>query len=102
MQRLNQDLNATYGVASLNSNSVSGTIGQEIQTRATIAVVVASLVILGYITLAFRKMPHPVRYGVCAIVALLHDVLVVLGLFAILGKLFGVTIDALFITRPTG
>jgi preprotein translocase subunit SecF len=90
---------AKYGTGLLKDvNSVGATVGQEIQGRAALAVLAASVVILGYITLAFRKMPHPVRYGVCAITALLHDVLVVLGIFAILGKLFGITIDSLFIT----
>ena len=41
---------------------------------------------------------HPFRFGLCAILAMLHDVLVVLGVFAILGYLFGVEIDALFVT----
>ncbi len=98
-QKVVGDLFGAYGKGTLRDvNTVSGTIGEEIRVRAALAVLAASFVILGYITLAFRKMPHPIRYGVCAIVALLHDVLVVLGLFAIFGKLFGITIDSLFIT----
>jgi len=79
-------------------NDVGPTIGAQIRSRATYAVVVAAVFILLYISFAFRKVAHPFRYGTCAIVALLHDVLVVLGLFAILGKLFSVTVDSLFVT----
>jgi preprotein translocase subunit SecF len=58
----------------------------------------ASVAILIYLTLVFRKVPNAFRYGICAIFALLHDVLVVMGIFAILGHAFGTEIDALFIT----
>ncbi|MGH2346924.1 MAG: protein translocase subunit SecF, partial [Chloroflexota bacterium] len=54
--------------------------------------------ILLYISYAVRKVAHPFRYGTCAIIALLHDVLVVLGIFAIFGKLLGITVDSLFVT----
>jgi preprotein translocase subunit SecF len=77
---------------------VGPTIGQAIRNRAATAVVIASIFILLYISFAFRKVAHPFRYGTCAIIALLHDVLVVLGLFAIFGRLLGVTVDSLFVT----
>lgn len=79
-------------------NDVGPTIGAQIRQRATYAVVIAAVFILLYISYAFRKVAHPFRYGTCAIIALVHDVLVVLGLFAIFGRLFGVTIDSLFVT----
>lgn len=79
-------------------NDVSGSIGSQVQQRAIIAVVIAAVFILLYISWAFRKVAHPFRYGTCAIVALIHDVLVVLGLFAIFGRLLGVTVDSLFVT----
>jgi preprotein translocase subunit SecF len=79
-------------------NDVGPTIGQQIRSRAVIAVIVAAVFILLYISFAFRKVAHPFRYGTCAIIALLHDVLVVLGLFAIFGKVLGVTVDELFVT----
>jgi preprotein translocase subunit SecF len=79
-------------------NDVGPTIGAQIRGRAEEAVIVAAVFILLYISYAFRKVAHPFRYGTCAIVALLHDVLVVLGLFAIFGKLLGVTVDSLFVT----
>jgi preprotein translocase subunit SecF len=79
-------------------NDVGPTIGAAIRQRATIAVLIACAFILLYISFAFRKVAHPFRYGTCAIVALVHDVLVVLGLFAIFGRLLGVTVDSLFVT----
>jgi len=82
----------------IDFRSVGPTVGTELQGRAIAAVGLASLAILLYLTLVFRRVPNSFRYGVTAIIAVLHDVLVVLGIFAILGLLFGVEIDALFIT----
>jgi preprotein translocase subunit SecF len=78
--------------------SVGATVSQESTRSAVIAVIGASIAILLYLTMAFRKAPHPFRYGVCAIVAMLHDVLVVLGVAAILGYFTGLEVDALFLT----
>lgn len=96
---LKQDLLSPEGRADLASfDSVSPVIAEETIRNSVIEVGVASVAILLYITWAFRSLPKPFRYGVCAVVALLHDVLVVLGLFSIFGKLFGTEIDSLFIT----
>lgn len=78
--------------------SVGATVSRESTQQAVVAVLVASLAILGYLTFAFRKAPHPLRYGVCAIIAMLHDVLLVLGMAAILGYFIGLEVDALFLT----
>lgn len=78
--------------------SVGPTVSAESTRSAIIAVLGASLIILLYLTWAFRKAPHPFRYGVCAIIAMLHDVLVVLGIAAILGATIGLEVDALFLT----
>ena len=78
--------------------SVGATVSQESTRSAVIAVLGASVAILIYLTLAFRKAPHPFRYGMCAIIAMLHDVLVVLGVAAIMGYFFGLEVDALFLT----
>lgn len=82
----------------IDFRSVGAAVGAELINRSIIAIVAASSVILLYLTLVFRRVPNSFRYGMCAIFALVHDVLVVLGIFAILGLLFGVEIDALFIT----
>jgi len=84
--------------ALIDYNAIGPTVGSELIQRAFIAIGLASLAILIYLTIVFRKVPNAFRYGVCAIIALIHDVLVVLGVFAILGFLIGEEIDALFIT----
>jgi len=78
--------------------SVGPTIGKEVARRAAGAVGLAALGILIYITYAFRGVAHAFRYGVAAILAMLHDVIVVLGVEAILGHFLGWEADALFLT----
>ncbi|MFC1904939.1 protein translocase subunit SecF, partial [Chloroflexota bacterium] len=68
-------------------HSVSPMVAAETAHNAAIAVAVAAVGILLYITWAFRRMPKPFHYGTCAIIALTHDVLVALGVFSILGGL---------------
>jgi preprotein translocase subunit SecF len=77
---------------------VSATVASQTVRYAIIAVIVAAICILLYISFAFRKMPNPFRWGTCAVTALVHDTLLVLGVFSILGWVAGVEIDALFIT----
>ncbi|MFC1924246.1 protein translocase subunit SecF [Chloroflexota bacterium] len=78
--------------------AVSAAIASETVRNAAIAVGVAALAILLYITWAFRKMPRPFRYGACAIVALIHDVVIVMGIFSFLGRALNWEIDPMFIT----
>ncbi|MSQ21713.1 MAG: protein translocase subunit SecF [Dehalococcoidia bacterium] len=85
-------------VTRMDVASVSGVVAKDTVRNATIAVLVASVAILLYITWAFRQVPNPFRYGVAAIVALLHDVLVVVGIFSILGKTIHLEVNAMFIT----
>ncbi|OGH16565.1 MAG: hypothetical protein A3C30_05250 [Candidatus Levybacteria bacterium RIFCSPHIGHO2_02_FULL_40_18] len=102
-----------YGkVTEKSFETVGPTIGRETETNAIKAVIIASIAITLYIAFAFRKVSNPSgpealragglvsswKYGVCAIAALLHDVLIVVGIFSILGKLFSVEVDSLFIT----
>ena len=77
---------------------VSGVIGGENVRNATISVIVAAFAILLYVTWAFRRVPSPFRYGTAAVVALAHDVLIVLGVFSILGKTVDLEVNAMFIT----
>jgi preprotein translocase subunit SecF len=79
-------------------DSVGPTIGREVTSRALLAVAAAALAVIIYITLAFRGVQHSFRYGVCAIIAMIHDVLVVISLAAIGGVLFGWQVDSLFLT----
>jgi preprotein translocase subunit SecF len=80
------------------ADSVGPTIGREVTQRAAIAVGAAALAVILYITFAFRGVQHSFRYGVCAIIAMIHDVMVVISLAAIGGRLFGWQMDALFLT----
>lgn len=83
---------------SLRIEQVSATVGKEVTRAAIIAVGVAALVITGFIVIAFRQVPRASRYGVCAIIAMLHDVLVVMGVTSLMGLVRGWEIDALFLT----
>ena len=78
--------------------SVGPSIGKEVAQRAAGAVGLAALGILAYITYAFRGVNHAFRYGVAAIMAMLHDVILVLGVESILGHFLGWEADALFLT----
>lgn len=79
-------------------DSVGATIGREVTLRAALAVAVAALIVVIYITFAFRGVPNAFRNGVCAILAELHDVLIVFSLVMIGSLLWGWEIDALFLT----
>ncbi len=81
-----------------NFTQVSAVIGQEVAIRAAGAVGLAALAILIYITIAFRGVQHAFRYGAAAIIAMLHDVLVVVGMEAIIGHVLGWQADSLFLT----
>ncbi len=83
---------------SLRVESVSETVGSEVTRAAFIAVGVAALVITGFIVIAFRQVPNAIRYGLCAIAAMVHDVLVVMGMMSLMGLVLGWEIDALFLT----
>jgi len=82
----------------LRFDSVGPTIGKQVASRAGIAVAVAALVVVAYITYAFRGIPHAFRYGVCAIIAMVHDVALVFSLVAIGSIFFGWQMDSLFLT----
>ena len=81
--------------------SIGPTIGMELRNKAVTAIVVVLIFILAYIAYVFRKVSRPVaswKYGMAAIVALFHDILIVTGIFSALGFFFGVEIDTLFVT----
>lgn len=80
------------------AESVGPAIGAEVARSAAIAVAMAATAILLYITWAFRRVPQPFRYGMCAIIAMIHDILVVVGTASIFGLLLGWEVDPLFLT----
>ncbi len=85
-------------LALVSSSQVGPEVAAQTTQNAALAVIAASVFILLYVWFSFRRVPNAFRYGACAIIALLHDVLVVLGVFSILGRFFGIQISALFIT----
>jgi preprotein translocase SecF subunit len=91
-------INSGIYMQQLGTAVVSGSVASETTRNAFFAVLAASVLILLWIWFSFRKVDRPWRYGTSAIIALLHDVLVVLGIFSILGWLIGFQVDALFIT----
>jgi preprotein translocase subunit SecF len=96
VSQMEQRFNTTITVQRFDS--VGPSVGQEVATRAAGAVGLAALGIMAYITYAFRGVQHAFRYGVSAILAMLHDVAVVVGVEAILGHFLGWEVDALFLT----
>lgn len=82
-------------------SSVGPTVGRELQRKAMFAILAVIVAIVIFIAFAFRKVSEPVsswKYGVVAIVALLHDIIIPTGAFAVLGYLYGYQVDVLFIT----
>lgn len=100
--KIEKDLSEVYpGLKETSFNTVGPTIGGETEANAIKAVLIASIAITLYIAFAFREVSKPVaswKFGVVAIIALLHDVIVVIGIFSLLGDFFGVEVDPLFIT----
>jgi preprotein translocase subunit SecF len=80
------------------SETISSSVGAEVTRAALVAVLVVAFVITGFIVLAFRQVPNAFRYGVCAITAMVHDILVVMGVVSLMGLLLGWEVDALFLT----
>jgi preprotein translocase subunit SecF len=85
-------------VTVLNFSSVSASIGAEVTRAAGVAILMAAVAILLYIWYAFRGIDHSFRYGTAAIIAMFHDVFVVLGVEAILEYFLHWEADALFLT----
>ena len=82
----------------LEFGTVSAAIGAEVVRQAAQTVAIAAIGIMLYLWFAFRQVPHAFRYGVAAVIAMLHDVLVMVGLAAIFGKVFGWEVDSLYLT----
>lgn len=81
--------------------TVGPTVSKDLASKAIWGVILASIGIVCYIAYAFRRIPKPAnswRFGISAVVALLHDILLVIGVYSILGHFFGYEVDVLFIT----
>lgn len=98
LQTLSQ--NDSNSLTEMSFNSVGPTVGQELTRKAILAVILISLAIICFIAFAFRKVSKPVsswKYGLIAIVSLLHDVAIPVGLFVILSHYYGAELDTLFV-----
>lgn len=92
---------AQKGLVEVSYDSVGPSVSRDITRNALLGVALASIAILLYIAFAFRNSPPPVSpwsFGATAIIALLHDAILVMGVFAFLGKFYNVQIDSLFVT----
>jgi len=81
--------------------SVGPMIGEELKNKSIWAITLASLAIILYIAWSFRKVSKPVaswKYGVGAVIALIHDLVIVTGFFSVLGHFIGYEIDLLFVS----
>lgn len=96
-QQVQDALSTLAALERYDVSSVSGLVASDTVRNSFFAVALALVAILLYMSWSFRKVQKPVRYGTVAVVALLFDVLVVVGVFSILGKLIKLQVDALFI-----
>jgi len=83
-----------------NFNSIGPSVGRELTRKAVIAIVLVSLAIVLFIAFALRKVSKPIsswKYGLMAIVSLLHDVIIPVGIFAVLSHFYGAEVDTLFV-----
>jgi preprotein translocase subunit SecF len=84
----------------LRYDSVGPTIGAELKRKSLLAIIIVLIAIVVYIAWAFRRVSKPVeswKYGISAIIALFHDVIITLGIFALLGKFWGIEINSAFV-----
>jgi len=94
-QEILKNLEDLSKVQELRFESIGPAIGKEIKQKTEVAVILALLSITFYIAIAFRKVSRPVsslKYGIASLIALFHDILIPLGIFAALGKFYNIEI----------
>ena len=82
----------------LQISTIGASVGNEIRDRSILAIVLVSVGIMLYMAWAFRNVERPLLYGTCAIVSMVHDLVLLLGVFSILGEVADIEVDALFVT----
>lgn len=103
-QKLLAFLNKNYGQDTIVENrfeSIGPVIGEELKNKAVTAIIIVLITIILYVAYTFRKVSKPVaswKYGIAAIMALIHDVLIVIGVFVVLGHIYNVEVGILFVT----
>jgi preprotein translocase subunit SecF len=89
-----------YPLEQISFDSIGPSVGKELTQKAIIAVILVSLGIIIFIAFAFRKVSKPVsswKYGLIAVVTLLHDVMIPIGVFTVLSHFYGAEVDTLFV-----
>jgi len=79
-------------------NTVGPSISESVTQRALLAIIISSIAVVLYITFAFRGLAHAFRYGICAVIAMIHDILIVISIGAVGSQIFGWQMDSLFLT----
>ena len=101
-EQVHQDiLKALGSVEEKRFETIGPVVGQELKTRALYAIALTLLAIVLYIAWAFRKVSRPIaswKYGVATLIALMHDVIIPVGVFAVLGHFYGIEVGLLFVT----
>ncbi|MCD4694103.1 protein translocase subunit SecF [bacterium] len=101
LNKLNSIDQKTYGeIEELSFDSVGPSIGQTLKRKSFYAVILVILAIIAYIAWTFRKVAQPIaswKYGITAVITLVHDCLIVLGVFSFLGHFYGMEVDSAFI-----
>lgn len=99
-QALENNLEALAPIdrGSFSLETVSATVGREVTRAAFLAILLGAAVITGFIVIAFRQIPNAFRFGVSAILAMVHDILIMMGVMSLMGILLGWEVDALFLT----
>jgi len=93
------DLSSMIGEATIvRFDSVGPSIGEQVTSRGALAVVVSSLLVVLFIAWSFRGISNAFRYGICAILAMIHDVAIIFSVTAVGSVIFGWEIDSLFLT----
>ncbi len=99
-EKLAQLPEASSGLEEVRFEAIGPSIGQELRSKSFWLMFFVLLVIIIYIAFAFKKVSKPVaswKYGLIAIIALFHDVLITLGVFAVLGRFYGIEINTTFV-----
>jgi preprotein translocase subunit SecF len=96
-QKIQTDLTAKLGALQVNYESVPQNVANESIRNAMIAILIAVLGMMLYIAFAFRKMPSPFKFGVCAVAGLAFDVLLTVGVYSIFGGILDWSIDLMFV-----
>jgi len=97
---LEQMSEAGGNLEEIRFEAIGPSIGQELRSKAFWLLLLVLLIIIGYVAMTFQRVSKPVaswKYGLIAIIALVHDVLVTAGIFSFLGQFYGVEINATFV-----